>query len=126
MSVIRPLVAALVGALMHAIGMALGPGYDLGYASLAGVAVLIAAVVGSWGASGSPARAARTTPFIGLVALVALPLWWTGLPTVLGVAAVELGLEARLRTDDTSGASAVGLVAGTLAVVASFVSCLLG
>jgi hypothetical protein len=125
-STTRPVIAALVGFFLHVIAMALGYGYDVGYASIAGVAVLLAIVVGMWGASGSSARAARASLALGVLSFLLLAGWWSGFPTVLGVAAIELALEARLRHDDRSLPSTVGLIAGSIAVPTSMVLCLIG
>ena len=58
--------------------------------------------------AGDPARAARTAL---ILALVAVPLgvvaFWTGLPIVLGSAAVFLGLDARTRLGRTPATAAI-------------------
>lgn len=126
MQLFRPLIAALVGFVLHAVAMAIGYGYDLGYASIAGVGVLTAVLLGAWGAARDDARAGLASLLAAVLAFLSLPGWWAGFPTILGVAAIELALEARLQSDHRSVTSTFGLVGGSVVVVISLVLCLVG
>lgn len=65
--------------------------------------------------SGRPARAGL---IIGLLALLSLAAFWSGLPYVLGPAAIVLGLQGRSKpASRTSGTIAAGL--GAVATVAA-------
>jgi peptidoglycan/LPS O-acetylase OafA/YrhL len=129
---------AAVAAVMLVVGMAVA--YFSGGAStgeivaffvftglwLIAIALLVTRLVPSWRASG-PQRATRIGLILGVLALIACLVFWTGLPFPLGVGAILLGLWAR-----DSGALEVrrkatgALLLGGFAVVASFVVLLIG
>jgi hypothetical protein len=82
------------------------------------------ALGGSEGVNGP----ARTGLLLGVVALVTVVVFWTGLPFPLGAGAVALGLAGRElapRAGD-GGRATVALVLGALAVLLSFVGLLIG
>jgi hypothetical protein len=70
---------------------------------------------------------ARDALIFSIVSLVLLPVFWLGLPIVIGAVALELGLVARdrRRTGDEGKATAAAVI-GALAVVLSFVALLVG
>lgn len=85
----------------------------------AGVIVLTAALV--FGAAAPRARRSGTqggwSLGLGIAAvLLTLPAFWSGLPMVLGAAAIALGSEARNR-DRGADRAIAGLVLGTVAVL---------
>jgi hypothetical protein len=73
-------------------------------------------------------RATRTAVTLGVLALLAEALFWTGLPFPLGAGAIALGLWLRDRPAPSGGrgkaTAAVGL--GALAEASSFVALLVG
>ena len=77
--------------------------------------------------AGEPTRSARTAL---VLALVAVPLgvvaFWTGLPIVLGSAAVFLGLDARTRLGRTPATAGIAIGVGMLAATASLLFCVTG
>jgi hypothetical protein len=73
-------------------------------------------------------RAARTALILGVVAVVALVVFWTGLPFPLGAAAAALGLSARDRgpAEAGRGKATAAVVLGALAVLLAFAGLLTG
>ena len=69
----------------------------------------------SAGSSRAPTRPARTGLIVGLLAMLSLAAFWSGLPYVLGPAAIVLGLLGRT----TSKSGAQGTIAVVLGVVAT-------
>jgi hypothetical protein len=92
------------------------------YLGTLAVSIVIAAVVFGWAIPRSE-RPARAGIIAAALALLALPVYWTGIPYVLGPAAVALGLLGRARAGSrTSGTVAAVLGAlATLAAVAAAV-----
>ena len=85
------------------------------YASMLALSVGVALVLFGW-AIPRIERPARAGLVVGLVGLLSLPVFWSGLPYVLGPAAIVLGLLGRARAGSrTSGTVAV--VLGVLATV---------
>jgi hypothetical protein len=76
------------------------------------------------GAAGSQ-RLGLGALIIGILAVATIVVFWLGLPTILGAAAIALGLGARERGAETGKATA-GLVLGTLAIVAHVVLAFVG
>jgi hypothetical protein len=127
-----------VAAVMLVVGMAIAyfsgdtsTGEIVGFFVLTGlwliaIALLVTRFVPGWRASG-PQRATRIGLILGVLALIACVVFWTGLPFPLGVGAILLGLWAR-----DSGALEVrrkatgALLLGGFAVLASFVVLLIG
>jgi hypothetical protein len=113
----------------------------LGAAILAAVALAVANFGGSGGNGGAPEyavtlacslavaaalfgwviprseRPARAGLIAGLLGALALPVFWTGLPFVLGPAAVALGLLGRVRPE-ARGQATVALALGAFVTVA--------
>jgi hypothetical protein len=73
-------------------------------------------------------RASRSALILGIVALVTVVVFWTGLPFPLGAGAIALGLSAREAAAPAAGRgqATAGVALGALAVVASFVVLLVG
>lgn len=86
-----------------------GPGP---YAITLGLSLAIAAVLFGWAIPRSE-RPARAGLIAGALGLLSLPVFWSGLPYVLGPAAVVYGLLGRARTD-TRASGTVAVVLGAL------------
>jgi uncharacterized membrane protein len=80
------------------------------------VSIVIAAAVFGWAIPRSE-RPGRDGVIAGALACLALPVFWTGIPYVLGPAAIALGLLGRARPE-ARGAATVAVVLGTLATAA--------
>ena len=124
-SAAHPLVASLVGAVTHAIAIAVGFKYNVGYASLAIGSAVAATLIGTWAWASTP-RLARTSVGLGLVSVLTLPGWWAGWPLVLGLSAVGLAVECRRRVGSLSRTSIVGLATGLIGYVGGIAMCLTG
>ena len=77
------------------------------------VSIALAAVLFGW-AIPRTAQPARAGLIVGALGLLALPVYWTGLPYVLGPAAIVFGLIGRSR-EGGKGAATTALVLGALA-----------
>ena len=77
------------------------------------------------GPGNPPARAGL---IVGVVALVTIIGFWTGLPVVLGAGAIALGLTARDRapTDGQAGEATAAIVLGALGAALGFVALVSG
>jgi hypothetical protein len=69
-------------------------------------------------------RPARAGLVVGLIAVLSLAAFWSGLPYVLGPAAVVLGLLGRGRAEDRAQAT-TAVVLGALATVAALAAVVL-
>jgi hypothetical protein len=77
--------------------------------------------------AGAADRATRTALILGVLALVACVVFWTGLPFPFGAGAIALGLSLRSASQPSGRGKATAAVAlGAFAVVASFVVLLVG
>jgi peptidoglycan/LPS O-acetylase OafA/YrhL len=93
---------------------------------LIAIALLVTRFVPSWRA-GAPERATRTALILGVLALVACVVFWTGLPFPLGAGAIMLGLTLRESAPAKARTKAtIALGLGVVAVLASFVVLLIG
>ncbi len=93
------------------------------YAVTLGVSLVLALALFGWIVPRTtyPARAGL---IVGLLAALSLAVFWSGLPYILGPAAIVLGLLGRARTETrTSGAVAVAL--GTVTTVAALAAVVL-
>jgi hypothetical protein len=99
-------------------------GYNIGYASLAAAAVVLAVAVATWARAGSPTRLARVALGLGIASAAAFPAYFGGWPLVLGLTAVGTAMEYRNRVGSWSSSSAIGLVAGIVGFVAGVGICL--
>jgi peptidoglycan/LPS O-acetylase OafA/YrhL len=75
-----------------------------------------------------PERATRTAMLLGVLALLAIAFFWTGLPFPLGAGAIALGLWLRERAAASGrhGKATAVLSLGAFAEAASFVALLVG
>ena len=85
--------------------------------AMLGVSIAVAVAVFGWAIPRSD-RPGRAGLIAAALALLSLPVFWTGLPYVLGPAAVAFGLMGRAR-DEGRGAATVAVVLGALATVAA-------
>ena len=69
-------------------------------------------------------RPARTGVIVGLLAVLSLAAFWSGLPYVLGPAAIVLGLKGRGRIERRTVAT-VAIALGSLATVAGLAAVVL-
>ena len=87
------------------------------YAVTLATSLAIAAALFGW-AIPRVERPARAGLVAGAFALLSLPVYWVGLPYVLGPAAIALGLLGRARSESTGTATAA-VILGALATVAA-------
>jgi hypothetical protein len=92
------------------------------YALTLGFSLVIAIALFGWVIPRSE-RPGRAGLVVGLLAALSIAAYWSGLPYVLGPAAVALGLLGRARDETTTGTVAVALGSlATLAAVAAVVA----
>jgi hypothetical protein len=128
---------AALGALLLVIGIPVGwlSGGDNSSGDVIGciVVTLVCLAIVAWMVlwlvprerAAAPARTQRTAVILGVLALIACVIFWTGLPIAIGVGALALGLSLRESpASRTKGTVVAGL--GALAMVASFVALLIG
>jgi hypothetical protein len=107
-------------------------GGDQGFGEWA-VAIAIAAGLTA-AAVGSGLRAAKhgtgsmatTSVVLGVLGVVGIVIFWTGLPAIFGAAAVALSLAARQAAGAFPGPAVVGLVLGAVALVSGLVTMVVG
>jgi hypothetical protein len=85
------------------------------YAITLVVSLAIAAILFGW-AIPRTERPGRVGLVVGLLGLLAVAVFWTGLPYVLGPAAVALGLRGRAQVEG-KGTATAAVVLGALATV---------
>lgn len=112
--------AALTAAALAAANFA-GDGGENGgagpYAVTLAASLAVAAALFGW-AIPRTERPARAGLVAAVFAVLSLPVFWSGLPYVLGPAAVVYGLLGRARTDGR-GAATAAVALGALATVAA-------
>jgi hypothetical protein len=119
------MVSGLVAAALTAVALAAanflntetnGNGGGIEYAVTFGGSIAVALLLFGWliPRTGRPGRAGLVTALIGVLSLAA---FWSGLPYVLGPAAVVLGLLGRARAGER-GQGTVAVVLGALVTVA--------
>jgi hypothetical protein len=86
------------------------------YVSMLAVSIAVAAAVFGWAMPRSE-RPARDGIVVGALGLLALPVYWTGIPYVLGPAAIAFGLLGHARPQK-KGAAVAAIVLGVLATIA--------
>jgi len=109
--------AAALSAIALAAANFVGTGDNGGgaeYAVTLGGSLLLALALFGWVIPRTD-RPARTGLIVGLLAMLSLAAFWSGLPYVLGLAAIVLGLLGRT----TSKSGAQGTIAVVLGVVAT-------
>lgn len=90
-------------------------GGGLEYAVTLGGSLVVALALFAWGIPRTD-RPARVGLIIGLIAVLSLAVFWSGLPYVLGPAAVVLGVLGRSRTEGRTQAT-TAIVLGALATI---------
>jgi hypothetical protein len=90
------------------------------YAVTLAVSIAVAAGLFGWAIPRSE-RPGRAGLAVAVVALLSLPVYWLGLPYVLGPAAVVFGLIGRHRSQDR-GLATAAVVLGSLTTVAAIVA----
>ncbi|MBA2461592.1 MAG: hypothetical protein H0V45_07510 [Actinobacteria bacterium] len=93
------------------------------YALTLGGSLLLALALFGWVIPRTD-RPARTGLMVGLMAILSLAAFWSGLPYVLGPAAVVLGLLGRTRTESRTQAT-MAVVLGALATIAGLTAIVL-
>ena len=110
--------AAVLTAVALAAANFVGDGENGGagaYAITLVASLLIAAVLFGW-AIPRIERPARMGLIVGVLGLLSIAAYWTGLPYVLGPAAIVLGLLARSRVEEKNGGTAA-VILGLLATL---------
>ena len=93
------------------------------YAVTLAVSLLVALALFGW-AIPRIARPAHTGLVVGVIALLSVAAFWTGLPYVLGPAAIVLGLRGRARAETRTPAT-ISVVLGTLATAGAIAAVVL-
>jgi hypothetical protein len=120
------LAAAVLTAIALAVANFTGTGGNGGgveYAGTLAVSLLVAVALFGWVIPRSD-RPARTGLVVGLLAVLSVAAFWSGLPYVLGPAAVVLGLLGRARSASRAQGT-VAIVLGALATVGGLVAIVL-
>jgi hypothetical protein len=120
------LAAAALAAVALAAANFTGSGENGGgpeYAVTLGVSLILALALFGWVIPRTD-RSARAGLVVGLLAILSVAVYWTGLPYVLGPAAVVLGLVGRSRGESPPQAT-TAVVLGALAAFSGIVSVLL-
>jgi hypothetical protein len=73
-----------------------------------------------------PGRTARTALILGVLAVLTVVVFWTGVPFPLGAGAIMLGLSLRDSAPAETGRATAAAVLGAIGVLASFVLLLVG
>jgi hypothetical protein len=111
-----------------------GEGDVLGWLIVSTVASVIAAVLllrvvpASESDTGGDNKPARHALILGVLSLVTIVVFWTGLPFALGVPALALAATGRARApqEGHGGQATAAAVLATLAIVLSLVVCITG
>jgi hypothetical protein len=120
------LAAAVLTALALAAANFTGTGDNGGgveYAGTLAVSILVALAIFGWVIPRSD-RPARTGLVVGLLAVLSMAAFWSGLPFVLGPAAIVLGVLGRARSASRAQGT-VAIVLGSLATVGGLVAIVL-
>jgi hypothetical protein len=111
-----------------------GEGDPLGWLIVSVIASVLAALlllrfVPATESDGDPAnKPARRGLVLSVLSFIALPVFWTGLPFVLGVPGLVLAAEGRARAPQQGrgGEASAAAVLAVLAIVLAFVVCVVG
>src|SRR3954447_26951907 len=127
---------ALACAALLLIGMPIGylpgsTGDKIGLVALCVVSLAVMAAIVFWlvprERMARPDHADRTAIILGIVSLLLVLVFWTGLPFAVGAGAVALGLDLRESApQEDRGHSTVAVLLGALAVLVSFIVLLVG
>lgn len=118
--------AAALAAVALAAANFLGGGENGGgveYTITLGVSLLVAVVLFGW-AIPRTGRPARVGLIVGLLGLLSVAAFWSGLPYVLGPAAIVLGLHGRAREGRRTPAT-TAVVLGSLTTLAAIAAVVL-
>ena len=108
-----------------AVGAYSGDDDDTGYFIIASLIAIAVAIVLFWVILPRITRPGLGALIIGIVAVATIVVFWLGLPTIVGAAAISLGLSARESSAEPGKATA-GIVLGALAVIAHIVLAFVG
>jgi hypothetical protein len=127
---------AVVCAVLLLIGMPVGwlPGSTGDVVGLIAVGLVVLAIMAGlilWlvpRERNVPQRATRSALILGILSILAIGVFWTGLPFAIGAAALALGLSQResIADGEGRGKATTAVVLGGLAVLAAFVLLLVG
>jgi hypothetical protein len=127
-------VALLFGYVLDVTNNEEGEGDVLGWLIVSAVASVIAAAlllrfVPATESDPDPAnKPARRGLVLGILSVIAFPVFWTGLPFAFGVPALALAAEGQARSPQQGrgGEATVAAVLAVLAIVAAVVVCVVG
>jgi hypothetical protein len=94
--------------------------------AIAGVGVGIAIWASRWAVTHGADAMGRTSLVLGVVAVVTMVAFWAGLPCVFGATALGLWWAARPARGRPSTPGIVGMLLGTLALVAGAITMVVG
>jgi hypothetical protein len=114
------LAAIVLAVVLLAFGAYGGDDDDTGYFIIASLIAIAVAIAFFWGVLPRITQPGLGALIIGILAVGTIIVFWLGLPTILGAAAIALGLDAR-ESSAEPGKATVGIVLGALAVVAHVV-----
>ena len=114
------LAAMVLAVVLLAIGAYGGDDDDTGYFIIASLVAIAVAIALFWGLLPRITQPGLGALMIGILAVGTIIVFWLGLPTILGAAAIALGLDGREDSAERGKATA-GIVLGALAVVAHVV-----
>ena len=114
------LAAMVLAVVLLAIGAYGGDDDDTGYFIIASLIAIFVAIAFFWGLLPRITQPGLGALMIGILAVGTIIVFWLGLPTILGAAAIALGLDGREDSGER-GKATVGIVLGALAVVAHVV-----
>ena len=114
------LAAMVLAVVLLAIGAYGGDDDDTGYFIIASLIAIFVAIAFFWGLLPRITQPGLGALMIGILAVGTIIVFWLGLPTILGAAAIALGLDGREDSGEP-GKATVGIVLGALAVVAHVV-----
>jgi hypothetical protein len=133
----RDALVAGIAALLLLIGMPIGwlsgntsTGDAIGFVVATAISLALMALIFLWLLPRERAarREARTSLILGVVALVLIVVFWTGLCFAVAAGAVALGLSARTAAAQTGGQgrATAAVILGGLVLIAGFVGLLTG
>ena len=119
------LAAMVLAVVLLAIGAYSGDDDDTGYFISASLISIAVAIVLFWVVLPRISRPGLGALILGIIAVATIVVFWLGLPTIVGAAAIAIGLGARESSAEPSKATA-GIVLGALAVVVHIVFAFVG
>jgi len=119
------LAAMVLAVVLLAIGAYSGDDDDTGYFISASLISIAVAIVLFWVVLPRISRPGLGALILGIIAVATIVVFWLGLPTIVGAAAIAIGLGARESSSEPGKATA-GIVLGALAVVVHIVFAFVG